>query len=217
MKLSATAPSRKSKVGKRTVPRRSSRSSRRPRPHILLFDIDGRWSEIKPFLDEPLVQRALSAGMKSYLADRRGSPEWKPGEGPWAYSSTDYWATRSLDLANKSPEWTAYLEANPIDDCDDPEEQPETWSFFDKIAQQFDPQPRTPNWYRCYGACHWLAGWNCAIGQFLMPKRDWYALSATKHSNAIGLGSDDIVIMDILWGHIIRRLRSGGPSAAAPA
>ena len=127
--------------------------------------------------------------------------EWKPGEGPWVYSRTDYWATRSLDLANESPEWTAYSEANPWDECADPVEQRESWIIFDRIAAQFDPQPGTPNWYRCYGACHWLAGWNCAIGQFLMQERDWHVLSATRHSNAIGLGPDDIAIMDILWGH----------------
>ena len=153
-----------------------------------------------PFLDDPQVQRALNAGMNSYLADAHGSSRWKPGEGPWTYSRTDCWASRSLDLANESSEWTAYCEANPWDECDDPEEHPESWSVFDGIAEQFYPRPRTPDWYRCYGACHWLAGWNCALGQFLMPERLWYVLSATRHSNAIGLGPDDIAIMDILWG-----------------
>ncbi len=202
MKLSVATPSRKSKFGTTIVAGRPSRSGQRPRNNIFLFDIDGRWNEIMPFLDEPLVQRALNAGMTSYLADAGGRREWKPGEGPWVYSRTDYWATRSQDLANESPEWTAFVKAHPWVECDDPEEQPDSsWSVFDRISEQFYPQPSTPNWFRCYGACHWLAGWNCAIGQLLMPERDWYVLSATRHSNAIGLGPDDIAIMDILWGH----------------
>ena len=62
--------------------------------------------------------------------DVSGSPE----EGPWVYSRTDYWVQRSLDLANVSPEWAAYLEVNPWDECDDPEEQSESWSAFDRIT-----------------------------------------------------------------------------------
>lgn len=198
----ATSPSHKSKGGKSIAASRTSRSGRTPWNEILLFDFDGRWSEVIPLLNEPLVLRALNAGMNAYLADSYGRSDWQPGEGPWVYTRSDYWVQRSQDLANDSPEWAAYAEANPWnEDDDDPDEQPEWFQVLDRIAGQFDPQPRTPNWYRCYGACHWLAGWNCAIGQLLMPERDWYVLSATKHSNAIGLGPEDIVIMDILWGH----------------
>ncbi len=183
---------------------RASRRRRRPRPKISFFDFDRAWGVVEPLLDEPLAQRALNTGMNSYLSANRRRFKWDPEHGPWRYTSSDYWANRSLRLTEESPEWAAYMEAHgPWDEDGDltAEEEKEWWRAFDKISARFDPRPRTADWYRCYGACHWLAGWNCAIGQLIMPERHWYVVQAENHSNAIGLGPGDAIFADILWGH----------------
>ena len=70
----------------------------------------------------------------------------------------------------------------------------------DDLMEDFFPQPSTPDWYRCRGACHWLASWNCAIGTLLYPDMLWHVVAARNHSTAIGLDDSKALCVDILWG-----------------
>jgi hypothetical protein len=48
-----------------------------------------------------------------------------------------------------------------------------------------------------------LVGWNCAIGQLLMPQLEWFCVLGDEHSTAIGMSADEkeVVCFDILCGH----------------
>ena len=187
-----------------------------------VFDYDSRWAEVIPVLDHPLVQHALNAGMKEFLEQDRVSRmeyckfhhmdtsrlepgsagfTWNPEYGPWSYSIGNSWFFEASDKLDASPEWQAYWKEHHSEEDDvDPTEEDDR--VREEMLSRFLPQPNTPNWFRCYSACHSLCGWNCAVGSLLMPDRDWYTLGTTRHSNAIGIGHADAVLMDILWGNL---------------
>ena len=60
------------------------------------------------------------------------------------------------------------------------------------------PKPNSSNWYRCWSACHWLAPWNCVMGQLVMPEFDWHIYRTDWHSTAVGRLGTRRVIFDIL-------------------
>ena len=66
------------------------------------------------------------------------------------------------------------------------------------------PHRDTPDWYRCWGACHSICAWCGAIGQLLFPDYEWLVLRGDQHSAAAGLiriaGRQHVLLMDILWG-----------------
>jgi hypothetical protein len=194
---------------------RMAKSERKRMPSV--FDFDSRWPEVVPVLNDPLVQRALNAGMNNWLEERKSrrmefcrargtstvlSEEdlvrytWSSERGPWYYSEGDGWCQKADDKLNDSPEWQAYQAEHDYDD--DMEYSEDDLRVVEEITSHFYPQPDTPDWFRCSGACHWLSGWNCAVGSLLMPDREWYTVGTTNHRNAIGIGPTDAVFMDIL-------------------
>ena len=144
--------------------------------------------------------RALDAKMKIWCDEM--SETWDPQRGPWYYSRNSYWVDLATERAEQLPEYAALM-SSP---SDDEELDEETWDRSYEIESRYLPQPYTPDWYRCQTACHHLAAWNCAVGEEIMPERHWVIVHTPEHSNAVGflgpdMNPDDIVIMDILWGH----------------
>ena len=102
--------------------------------------------------------------MKSYLAGNRQHP-WDPEQGPWAYTSSDYWANRALRLTEESPEWAAYVKSHgPWDEDGDltPAQEKKWWQAFDKISSRFDPHPELPTGTVASGPA---IGWPAGIAQ----------------------------------------------------
>jgi hypothetical protein len=131
-----------------------------------VFDYDAQWSNVLPVLGDPLVLRALNAGMTSWCDD--GGMVWEPETGPWAFSCTDAWcmdAEAKFEASDQYTEWLEWCDANGYGK--EVEDDEEFWDKYSELEAPFYPQPRTPDWYKCWGACHWLAAWNCAIGQLL--------------------------------------------------
>jgi hypothetical protein len=69
----------------------------------------------------------------------------------------------------------------------------------EEVMDPLYPQHDTPDWYRCHGASHDLAAWNCALGKLIFPDQDWLISIANEHSCAYTLSGE--VYMDILWSH----------------
>ncbi|MCP4535591.1 MAG: hypothetical protein GY832_00420 [Chloroflexi bacterium] len=176
-----------------------------------MFDFDKEWASVKPVLDDPLAIAALDAGMTVWCEEN--NKEWDPNAGPWAYSDWPDWhfgaavqkcyeSERGDELEHLAglqgcPSWKADQEAcqawynshwNEINDRQN------------ELIEDFYPQPATPDWYRCVGACHWLVPWNCAIGELLYPDLVWHVIVAKEHSTAIGMDNSTTICMDILWG-----------------
>ena len=175
-----------------------------------VFDYDAEWLRVLRVLDHPLALRALNAGMVSYCDDG-GRRVWEPDMGPWSFSRTDGWcmdAQAKFEESGQNEEWHKWCKTQGCPDYeDDPEACDEwyntnqkAWDKYNELEAPFYPQPRTPDWYRCWGACHWIAGWNCAIGELLFPDMDWGVVKADEHSTAIGSDSSGGMFMDILWG-----------------
>jgi len=173
-----------------------------------VFQFDDRWDEVLPHLKSPEALHALDVGMRAYcINDTRWRTQavgsaveqqiWDPSKGPWSYGGGDVWFQRSLDLAVEDDEWQD-LSDQLGDDLDD-QEYEECFDRMSKIEEQFYPQPDTPDWYRCWGACHWLAPWNCTIGKLVYPELTWWVVDADEHSNAVGIGDQGLVVMDILF------------------
>jgi len=172
---------------------------------IEIFYFDQRWDEVLPHLKNPEALHALDVGMRAYCINDAGlrmqhvgrpveQKIWDPSEGPWSYSGGDVWFQRSLDLAMEDDEW--HKAASQLNDAQIDEEVLERMQ---KIESVYLPQPDTPDWYRCWGACHWLAPWNCTIGKLLYPELTWWVVDADEHSSAVGIGDQGLVVMDILF------------------
>jgi len=166
---------------------------------IEVFDMDGRWNEIKPHLRKRDVVRALNVGMTAYCQDKASKPAyfrpWDPAAGPWKRSGTDSWCHRTMELAEAKPGYQELMAQFAVDDPDNEE----LHARLNEFEADCYPQPGTPDWYRCWSACHWLAGWNCALGKAVLPRLDWRVLMARKHSNSVGIEKNRLVFMDILW------------------
>jgi len=166
-----------------------------------VFDFDTNWSKVLPVLDHPLALRALNAGMAA-LCHEKGTV-WCPEDAPWSYSRTTHWLAHADAAFRDSDQYAQLEEWADAEGCfdEDPDEPGEEYlNKHDELWRQFLPQPRTPNWYRCWGACHRLAAWNCAIGELVFPDMAWGVILAEKHSTAHGWTSSREVFVDILWG-----------------
>jgi len=174
-----------------------------------VFDFDTNWSKVLPVLDDPLALRALNAGMTAWCAKRRTA--WDPEDGPWSHSYCTFWlsnAQTKFQASDQYAEWLKWRDANGYsEEEEDYDEDKECekywekyWEKYDELQAQFYPKPRTPDWYRCTGACHHLAAWNCAIGELVFPDMAWGVVIAEKHSTAHGWTSSREVFVDILWG-----------------
>jgi hypothetical protein len=117
-------------------------------------------------------------------------------------------AQAKFEKSGQDEEWRKWCKAQG---CPDYEDEPEAhdewydtnqkaWDKYSELEAPFYPQPNTPNWYRCWGVCHWIAVWNCAIGELLFPGMKWHVVKGLEHSTAIGLDRSGRVYMDILWG-----------------
>ncbi len=53
---------------------------------------------------------------------------------------------------------------------------------------------------RLNGEFHWLAAWNCVIGEALCPELTWHVVRAPRHSTAIGMDTSRAVCADIVLG-----------------
>ena len=197
-------PFRFGKVYKRPLDRRMKES-------LVVFDFDAEWDKVVPLLDDPLALRALNAGMTEFC-DQIGA-EWEPEAGPWCHGEfLTGWIDIADDRFNKSgrmeelnqwcagrgcPSWEVDPEAHELWHETHGQEVSDKHS---DLMDEFLPQPSTPDWYRCRGACHWLASWNCAIGTLLYPDMLWHVVAARNHSTAIGLDDSKALCVDILWG-----------------
>ena len=161
-----------------------------------IFDIDGRWHEVVPHLNDRRVVRALNAGMNAWCVDRNKT--WDPVLGPYSYSRTDYWFNRSTDALNESQEYADLPWHEEEEEDEDEDYSEEFYAKAWQIEKQFYPQPNTPDWYRCLGACHCPAPWNATLGSCVFPELQWHVISDENHSTAIGQGQRT-VIFDILW------------------
>lgn len=52
--------------------------------------------------------------------------------------------------------------------------------------------------YQCFGACHWLAGFNYQLGNLLYPRHIWSLVTSDDHSTAIGMTANECLVCDIL-------------------
>ena len=173
-----------------------------------VFDYDAQWLKVLYVLDNPLALRALNAGMTSWCDE--GGKVWEPDRGPWAFSRGDGWymdAQAKFEESDQYTEWQKWCKAQGCPDYEhDPAASDEwydtqkAWDKYGELEAAFYPQPRTPDWYRCWGACHWIAVWNCVIGELLFPDMEWCVIKAKEHSTAIGVNRSGEVCMDILWG-----------------
>lgn len=70
------------------------------------------------------------------------------------------------------------------------------------------PEKDTLEWYNCVGACHWMAGFACALGMFVYPKYDWFIMYSQKHSVAAGYygKTDTLYILDILNARTLKQI-----------
>lgn len=150
-----------------------------------IFDFDKRWDEVLPLLDRPIVTEALNIGMEAFCRDNRHSIPWDERLGPWWYFGDE----------DHQAEWTPFFRYAWCDRVDD--------YYQLRQEQQIPntPAANTPDWYRCWRACHCLVGWNCAIGQLLMPGLDWMCVAGGEHSTAFGHSEDVLICVDILCGH----------------
>ena len=175
-----------------------------------VFDFEGQWSKVLEVLDHPLAIRALNAGMTGW-GDLRGR-NWSPELGPWSYARYDqYWHTNAQNNFEASGQSNEHRKWCKTQGCPDGKVDPKgcdawlnsqaAWDQYDVMIKPFYPQPHTIEWYRCYGACHWLAVWNGAIGELIFPSYQWTILKGEEHSTALGTSSNDLICMDILWGH----------------
>lgn len=172
-----------------------------------VFNFEGNWSKVLEVLDNPLAIRALNAGMTGWCDVVKRI--WTPDRGPWAYSKWDCWDTdaqNNFESSGQSKEHDKWCKMHGCPDRDiDPKgwddwlNSQAAWDHYDVMIKPFYPQPRTVDWYRCYGACHWLAVWNCAIGALLFPENDWEVVKGENHSTAFSMRLG--LYMDILWGH----------------
>ncbi len=172
------------------------------------FDFEQNWDLVLPHLGNPLALRALNAGMVS-LCDK-GQTIWEPEKGPWTLTVGDFWEThvdRKFDayVSDKMWNWTDHNRCPMYDDSPHwyniwHHVNEEAWADkYARIIEKFSPKPLTHRWYQCYGGCHWIVAWNCAIGQLIYPKLDWSIIKGVNHSTAVGDGGDHRVFMDILW------------------
>lgn len=166
-----------------------------------VFDFDERWDEVVHYLAHPTVMVALNVGMTRWCRDRGAS--WNPDWGPWAYSNCGYW-TEKADEALTLGIWEEHLRWGADNNClgEDDYGYMEWMStkgldHLEEVMAPLYPQPNTPDWYRCHGASHELAAWNCAIGELLFPDQSWRICIANEHSCAFS----PEVYMDILWSH----------------
>ena len=179
-----------------------------------VFDYDGQWAKVLKVLDHPLALRALNAGMTSWCDNMAGGDAnprriWIPEKGAWYYSRGDSWCTEAqykFEAAGQDEEHNKWCNAQGCPDRDVDSEGCEAWmnsqpawDQYNAMMKPFYPQFQTVDWYRCYGACHWLAVWNCAIGELLFPKNDWEVMKGEEHSTAFSVRLG--LYIDILWGH----------------
>ncbi len=179
---------------------------------MLVFDIDKNWSEVQKHLNDSVVQMALDVGMSVYAENLPYSPgEWASVKAPWMYSED--WDIRAIDRFEDSSvhkDWLAWSDAQEptglnefeIEKWYDSDVANYIWDRYDKLVSTFYPQPNTPDWYRCYGANHFLAAFNCALGMRIAPHLDWKVVSGLEHTTAMGYEDrKSILCFDILLGH----------------
>ena len=81
--------------------------------------------------------------------------------------------------------------------------------FYSNPPHKTPASAGTPDWYRCYGACHLLSAWCGAIGEALEPSLTWLVGYSPnyEHSAALGFVDPDDeypqLVMDILWHYEI--------------
>ncbi len=177
-----------------------------------IFDVGRHWSEVQKHLNDPIVQMALDVGMSVYAETLPLSPgPWLSVKAPWMYS--DEWDFRALDRFEDSDshkEWLTWSEKQEptglseiqLEQWYDSDAAEAIWKRYNELVEGFYPQPETPDWYRCYGANHFLAAFNCALGMRLAPHLDWKVVSGQEHTTAIGYEDrHSILCFDILLGH----------------
>jgi len=172
----------------------------------VVFDFEANWDDVLRVVDDPIALHALDTAMTEWCEFRGGRRAWLPENGPWWYSQTDAWCMQADSKFEVSPEfdkYQAWIRENGYnrDDLTREEEQI-CCDMYGEFESHFYPQPETPDWYRCWGSCHYMIDWNLAIGWLLFPERDWYALEGDTHQTAVGISDDNepFLLMDILWG-----------------
>ena len=154
---------------------------------MTVFDIDRNWDRVRTRLHDLNVERAvenvLDTAMASWCMEHCASIPWDSALGPWWYF-------------DGPAGWNPYFPYKWCDRC----EEYRKWR--EQQTKPSTPKPDTPDWYRCWNACRFLAGWNCLIGYCLMPELEWVCIKSDKHSTALGMNAKEPhVLFDILCGH----------------
>ena len=144
--------------------------------------------------------------MVRWLRNETATRVWEPEHGPWSYTASDYWCNEAQlrfedsDDYDELQRWVEREGLGELLDADDEAAEGKYVEKYGELEGKYYPQPNTPDWYRCYGACHWLCLFECAVGRLVLPELAWRVFSGSAHSTAIGLDSVRGVIFDFLWG-----------------
>jgi len=180
--------------------------------NVLILLPEALWHWAKQIVTHPFAEAVLDASMKDWVHFNpiMGS-EWCPSKGPWYYSES--WHETLFDLFYRGGgdiilgDW---VQNNPPPSTDENTTEYANWEQLlcdeqGRLTDFCNPQPSEPNWYRCYGACHYLRGWNAVIGELLFPQLKWYIVAGEEHSTSIGIKGTGKrkqgYVFDILWGH----------------
>ena len=177
-----------------------------------LFDIDSNWEQVRQHLNDPIVQAALNLGMEVYTDDFLNSPgPWNAVKAPWMFSLEDDWDYIAHKRFEGTPSWQSWLqwidEQAPkvnsgceLEDWYNSDAAIHIWNKYNELCAEFYPQPDSPDWYRCYGAEHFLGGFQCALAMRVAPHLRWKVVSGRNYTTAIGYeDGHSILCFDLLW------------------
>ncbi len=176
-----------------------------------IYDIDGQWDSVRLHLNDPIVQTALDVGMAVYTEDLPAIPgPWRCVRAPWMFSDEDQWDYLAHQRFEGTPDWHEWMRWSEKQEPQGTEAEVEAWYDSDAAQHVWDkynelcadhyPQPDSPDWYRCYGAEHFLGAFNCALGMRVAPHLTWKVVSGRKHTTAIGYDEGkSLLCFDLLW------------------
>jgi hypothetical protein len=177
---------------------------------MIVYDIDTKWREVRKHLNDPVVQTALDLGMLVYTEGMSDLPgPWQAVQAPWMFTFGDHWDYKANELFEASDEFQAWMRWSESQEPSGDLTEVEAWynsdaakhvlDYYNELCAAYYPQPATPDWYRCYGAEHFLGSFNAALGMQLAPHLDWRVVSGRRYTTAIGYeGGHSILCFDIL-------------------
>lgn len=174
------------------------------------YNFGKNWTtQIKPLLDLPKVQRAITRGVNGYLSNwPDNGHRYKKNTPPAQYSSNDGYAQlmwrkeenilEELEKAGKLPERYVELQNTDLEDDDLSTEYFELQQEIVKPYLEWDVIKYNLESYCLFGSCHWTAPtFGLTMARLVEPNEKWLVQSSEKHTTVIN--KEKTKVFDLLY------------------